>query len=265
MRAICAEEYGRIIPARAGFTSSGSLRRKAPSDHPRSRGVYAAPRPRRAWAPGSSPLARGLLRRCRNPEHGVGIIPARAGFTRTPDGGFGRRADHPRSRGVYAPGPFWASHNRGSSPLARGLRCSEPDDGVGTGIIPARAGFTSPSPPTYPNPSDHPRSRGVYAQTRRERTMNDGSSPLARGLRAGPGLKSRIDRIIPARAGFTGARPGGAPGRQDHPRSRGVYDQGRLAQPGQHGSSPLARGLHARGRVHGCVGGIIPARAGFTG
>ena len=30
------------------------------------------------------------------------------------------------------------------------------------------------------------------------------------------------------------------------------------------GSSPLARGLRVRGRLRGCEGGIIPARAGFT-
>ena len=33
-------ENGGIIPARAGFTSSGMGSRRIPTDHPRSRGVY---------------------------------------------------------------------------------------------------------------------------------------------------------------------------------------------------------------------------------
>ena len=50
----------------------------------------------------------------------------------------------------------------------------------------------------------------------------------------------------------------------DHPRSRGVYDEGGWPAPGLWGSSPLARGL-----LPGAGGvprrpGIIPARAGFT-
>ena len=53
---------GRIIPARAGFTHRGGVHRRAPGpDHPRSRGVYCDALPGRVLAPGSSPLARGLL------------------------------------------------------------------------------------------------------------------------------------------------------------------------------------------------------------
>ena len=91
-------------------------------------------------------------------------------------------------------------------------------------------------------------------------------------------------RIIPARAGFTGAEHGFhisrwiIPARagftfvphavhysdEDHPRSRGVYYQQSLCPCGCGGSSPLARGL-----PHVVVGAgrqrrIIPARAGFT-
>ena len=92
---------GRIIPARAGFTTCRSTARSAWRDHPRSRGVYPR-RPRSGSPAGSSPLARGLLVRTFVRRRGWGIIPARAGFTRTR----GRPAclcqDHPRSRGVYS-------------------------------------------------------------------------------------------------------------------------------------------------------------------
>ena len=53
--------HGRIIPARAGFTSVAFAHRGADEDHPRSRGVYAADAAPRFLGCGSSPLARGLL------------------------------------------------------------------------------------------------------------------------------------------------------------------------------------------------------------
>ena len=72
----------RIIPARAGFTPSGPPRSSSGWDHPRSRGVYPicfATSFR--WA-GSSPLARGLQSSKVFVRHSIGIIPARAGFTK---------------------------------------------------------------------------------------------------------------------------------------------------------------------------------------
>ena len=91
-----------IIPARAGFTGRVPLICLTQWDHPRSRGVYAFPGSRGRLSrdhprsrgvylfteltnvinAGSSPLARGL-RRIRRLTSGVlGIIPARAGFTK---------------------------------------------------------------------------------------------------------------------------------------------------------------------------------------
>ena len=55
----------RIIPARAGFTSTRLDHRTRPTDHPRSRGVYITRGCPRGLFPGSSPLARGLLSRSR--------------------------------------------------------------------------------------------------------------------------------------------------------------------------------------------------------
>ena len=102
----------RIIPARAGFTPPATAATGARGDHPRSRGVYAAVSESMTTALGSSPLARGLREDRRGPEHGYGIIPARAGFTsRTSDSRSPVR-DHPRSRGVYTCGSLESQRTR---------------------------------------------------------------------------------------------------------------------------------------------------------
>ena len=132
----------------------------------------------------------------------------------------------------------------GSSPLARGLRVPVHDELCRVGIIPARAGFTAPLRPSYRTSPDHPRSRGVYAIFSFRAHKNEGSSPLARGLRLPRPTRGGRYGIIPARAGFT-------------PLSNCVLNE-------LEGSSPLARGLRDGGREHAAARRIIPARAGFT-
>ena len=234
-------------------------------DHPRSRGVYEGAH--------SGFPSRG------------GIIPARAGFTRS-----SASSVHPVA---------------GSSPLARGLPARRARVGRRARIIPARAGFTCPSGTGAPLRPDHPRSRGVYGRPSMYGAISDGSSPLARGLpgrestrsrtqgdhprsrgvyggpggdRLGVGGSSPLARglprparrvqarggIIPARAGFTACARCTASTSPDHPRSRGVYSSRARSISRIDGSSPLARGLHGSyGSVIGVLR-IIPARAGFT-
>ena len=90
-------------------------------------------------------------------------------------------------------------------------------------IIPARAGVTTPLRPATAAGTDHPRSRGVYADRVAYLMVDMGSSPLARGLRDDGDVTFEVAGIIPARAGFTwqSAPPLSLP--PDHPRSRGVY------------------------------------------
>ena len=111
-----------IIPARAGFTQYRQMLSGGAVDHPRSRGVYALYSFVNARCQGSSPLARGLPGRRPGRRSGVGIIPARAGFTASPGTRWGQAGDHPRSRGVYT--------------ISTGTQCPS------RWIIPARAGFT---------------------------------------------------------------------------------------------------------------------------
>ena len=285
MLAMADENSFRIIPARAGFTSSRSSRRSSGRDHPRSRGVYLAQVRGVHVQGGSSPLARGLHCARRSSVATARIIPARAGFTPWRGPGRSRAADHPRSRGVYRAGStpaarrpwiiparagFTGSQSRAAArrpdhPRSRGVYRIRPRlHGREARIIPARAGFTCCSPLSRTRPADHPRSRGVYAVHDVLARYYRGSSPLARGLPADLRVGAVAGRIIPARAGFTGSRRPGRPGRPDHPRSRGVYLPHHRAEAVARGSSPLARGLPHRARARDRTARIIPARAGFT-
>ena len=173
---------------------------------------------------------------------------------------------------------------RGSSPLARGLRDKSVIRGSDEGIIPARAGFTTPRMLTWtcwwiiPARAgftgcrhrfrglcrDHPRSRGVYSTPRYDNDVSGGSSPLARGLLTHlPTVQRRVG-IIPARAGFTYRMSGPQPSSRDHPRSRGVYRPFSAEISDFQGSSPLARGLPPTTGQAMSLARIIPARAGFT-
>ena len=251
-------------PARAGFTSATNGCAVRTRDHPRSRGVYSVVMSRVAPFSGSSPLARGLQEVPVADRTVVGIIPARAGFTHLHEADDQPVQDHPRSRGVYAIVCAVLSSLYGSSPLARGLQQRRRRRVTGSGIIPARAGFTIWATVAAFIVMDHPRSRGVYREATCPRRLQEGSSPLARGLRgrqSGPGPASTdhprsrgvylflvvvhplAERIIPARAGFTSRRESGNRTRRDHPRSRGVYLNWTAAGLKGKGSSPLARGL----------------------
>ena len=178
--------------------------------------------------PGSSPLARGLLADLEAAVGGEGIIPARAGFTSSPNRAPAAPRDHPRSRGVYLWVVDLQFSNWGSSPLARGLLRVHVVVVLGRRIIPARAGFTVDCDRGAVFVGDHPRSRGVYTASGRWAERRSGSSPLARGLLGRREPDSGWGRIIPARAGFTRARSGRRTCSSDHPRSRGVYTCGSL-------------------------------------
>ena len=111
---------------------------------------------------------------------------------------------------------------------------------------------------------DHPRTRGVYSSTERNRGMTSGSSPHARGLLGALDQQAQGPRIIPARAGFTVVGVLVLVGAGDHPRTRGVYIEKFLDVSVHLGSSPHARGLRSRAVYSARAFRIIPARAGFT-
>ena len=283
-RATVAVPPSGIIPAHAGFTPCAEHVRGVHRDHPRTRGVYSPPSRSPACSAGSSPHTRGLRGRRGSRSSRVRIIPAHAGFTadlaRLPP----EQPDHPRTRGVYSRPGTYTTPSQGSSPHTRGLRLRAAPTHPVLRIIPAHAGFTRQRRTVPQGGRDHPRTRGVYREGHPRPTPGRGSSPHTRGLRRHGRGADRLERIIPAHAGFTcAARPRTCPPR-DHPRTRGVYvvEDGR--QIAHMGSSPHTRGLlsvkvvpdlsegsspHTRGLLrllHGVVvrDGIIPAHAGFT-
>mgnify|MGYP001040011607 CR=1 FL=1 len=91
-----------------------------------------------------------------------------------------------------------------------------------------------------------------------------GRSPLTRGRHKTLGLADDWDRSIPAHAGKTGRRCTHSRGGQVDPRSRGEDRAGAGRPVCRAGRSPLTRGRHAVGKVHGVLVGSIPAHAGKT-
>ena len=91
---------------------------------------------------------------------------------------------------------------------------------------------------------DHPRSRGEYGEVVCNGSVDEGSSPLSRGIPHGAFAQQHTHRIIPALAGNTG----------------GLTAVGTFVA----GSSPLSRGIPSDPKVTFAADGIIPALAGNT-
>ena len=232
--------------------------------HPRSRGADVPLTVSRMPFLGSSPLARGGLRRACGTRRSGGLIPARAGRTGGGNCRHGLDGAHPRSRGADPSGQELVDLVLGSSPLARGGPKNVPQPPRGAGLIPARAGRTLRGSPGCSPTGAHPRSRGADVFPSGELHGCLGSSPLARGGRH-PGRGSHpASGLIPARAGRTSGDPSTISPKAAHPRSRGADTrQGDQEWP-YPGSSPLARGGPTSTHCRRPRIGLIPARAGRT-
>ena len=192
-----------LIPARAGNTPL-CVRWACPSwAHPRSRGEHTSAAAGSSPVRGSSPPARGTLLTIFDGLKAVGLIPARAGNTRSFTDSLSLRRAHPRSRGEHRRKSPIPPHKLGSSPLARGTRTQELPVVTVAGLIPARAGNTRSSHGHHRVDGAHPRSRGEHRCASRCRLVWLGSSPLARGTPPRPFFRARRPGLIPARAGNT--------------------------------------------------------------
>ena len=193
----------RIIPARAGPTTSSRLKACQKPDHPRSCGANRVTAPTSSSSFGSSPLVRGQHRNKLFRQHIVRIIPARAGPTMVGVSCLTVTADHPRSCGANSRRAICRTSDVGSSPLVRGQLVMNVVLGWALRIIPARAGPTLLQQNALRHIWDHPRSCGANAVAFLTHYRTAGSSPLVRGQPACLTRSSRRVRIIPARAGPT--------------------------------------------------------------
>ena len=232
--------------------------------HPRSRGEHGDTLLPSGEPIGSSPLARGtLVFAATRPVRGR-LIPARAGNTRGCSCFRLPCTAHPRSRGEHVVLCVDDFLFFGSSPLARGTRGCCPCPHGRSRLIPARAGNTTDKSTFEMCAAAHPRSRGEHWLVHLRVVVSCGSSPLARGTHEyNPRYVSHI-RLIPARAGNTAFVSMSRLITSAHPRSRGEHLVGSSSVGLGCGSSPLARGTHAKYDVATCNHRLIPARAGNT-
>ena len=193
----------RIIPARAGPTTTADSRLRDNPDHPRACGANS---PGWLFAPknaGSSPRVRGQRRLSQHRSRGSRIIPARAGPTRPRDQRAAPPADHPRACGANMMPLRLVREPVGSSPRVRGQLNNDGSSSDTARIIPARAGPTTFRRGGRARPADHPRACGANPRESSDDRSGIGSSPRVRGqltIRVG---RVPARRIIPARAGPT--------------------------------------------------------------
>ncbi len=256
--------HGGLIPARAGRTPIRPSTHWWSRAHPRSRGADDPSIRIGRQRLGSSPLARGghtgpTWTRARRR-----LIPARAGRTRRRRWASRRSRAHPRSRGADQGGDLARGTGGGSSPLARGGPPTASASRSTNGLIPARAGRTTPTAMSWSRARAHPRSRGADLEDGMTLNKVDGSSPLARGGLCPGRHPRRLRGLIPARAGRTSARHSARAHHAAHPRSRGADRRRWILLQDDDGSSPLARGGRGSGGHRELRRGLIPARAGRT-
>ena len=132
----------------------------------------------------------------------------------------------------------------GSSPRVRGKRRPRPRVPGNHGLIPARAGKTTPSPTSSPPDPAHPRACGENLH-----------GPVVRAGRGG---------LIPARAGKTRPASRWASPSTAHPRACGENPGGRRGGGAPPGSSPRVRGKRRGHTATHRPLRLIPARAGKT-
>ena len=113
---------------------------------------------------GSPPLARGIQNVRNNIRLLYGITPACAGNTSAICSVFSEIRDHPRLRGEYFSWLISGNATKGSPPLARGIRLSDPLPSATHGITPACAGNTCTDDEMEEINRDHPRLRGEYTK-----------------------------------------------------------------------------------------------------
>ena len=239
-----ADACFRLIPARAGKTLFIYLFIIIIQAHPRAGGENMGGWPFGAVFDGSSPRGRGKPMRAAWKRRRVGLIPARAGKTRTVQMTAFVSAAHPRAGGENE--QFGGEHVEpfGSSPRGRGKREDIAEYFAKTRLIPARAGKTVQLIGELAEDEAHPRAGGENQSRSRAPPTYSGSSPRGRGKPAKPGFTSPRTGLIPARAGKTAIDGPLGSASKAHPRAGGENWSSSAMRAGEMGSSPRGRGKH---------------------
>ena len=262
----CRPEYRphahRIIPARAGQTSSIWRDSSASTDHPRACGANSFFLSSHVLGFGSSPRVRGKQREGAELRLSGRIIPARAGQTARRSTRRRTSPDHPRACGANAAigGGILASDHPRACGANSSSRCVAD---CSTGSSP-RAGQTNSTSNWMCGKADHPRACGANSGLTYLVPSVAGSSPRVRGKRILGSLLRVGCRIIPARAGQTSGPRNTKPSATDHPRACGANSLSKTCMFPLSGSSPRVRGKLAYARRRRRPVRIIPARAGQT-
>ena len=183
-RARGRERQGRIIPARAGQTTTTRTRPSCAPDHPRACGANLNASSSQTARNGSSPRVRGKPGRGFDMEFEHRIIPARAGQTLTCHSQSFGVPDHPRACGANEGRGSDARIGAGSSPRVRGKPRAKTCRRLEGRIIPARAGQTLTRPSDGVEGTDHPRACGANSAVFLILSREAGSSPRVRGKRS---------------------------------------------------------------------------------
>ena len=150
----------RLIPARAGKTSTEASCWRGTTAHPRAFGEHAGRDRAEDDSSGSSPRGRGK----RPAKHFTGaifgLIPARAGKTLSASSWTGRWQAHPRAGGENTSSARRGPRSGGSSPRGRGKLRLRRHVQEHRRLIPARAGKTRVRNGTDPFREAHPRAGG---------------------------------------------------------------------------------------------------------
>ena len=191
---------------------------------------------------GSPPRVRGKLSQCAVPLWVVRITPACAGKTASISGKSSGMTDHPRVCGENKEWKVTYYRAEGSPPRVRGKLHFPASAFLPTRITPACAGKTFLIHRSGIQSSDHPRVCGENLLSSPTVIRAAGSPPRVRGKQ--PPKPQRVDaeRITPACAGKTPARPCPPSRPADHPRVCGENSFLHLYAPPCHGSPPCVRG-----------------------
>ena len=209
---------GRLIPARAGKTVSGSAITFPSGAHPRACGENPHGRRPVVSRGGSSPRVRGKLVVPQSPPSAQGLIPARAGKTRNRTKRSTRSTAHPRACGENPAAPLSLGTAPGSSPRVRGKREPQSHYSHTSRLIPARAGKTPSRGGRAPTPWAHPRACGENGAGEAPGVLDEGSSPRVRGkhfltwaftAQAGQILETLEPSAFSGSYSFPGARANG--------------------------------------------------------